>query len=1132
MSEILEQENAVVLAAAEKMISLGQTISVNVADGKQAKSQYKQALQILMLLTAYKDNTFTDDDLEAVLYGLKDLSESSLFPTVNPIVGQELVYLVDEEVGGVGVWGSIIGTITDQTDLINYLNSNYQGILGFTPVNKAGDTAVQTISFSTGQGIDNAGVFPIGASATYILLGGTELRVKDKLMTIGYAGAAGSGGGAGFEIMEGGSVTGYFKTTAARTGFALRPPALSYASNFIFSSTAERNITFQDGDGTVAFLSDAFTPTSGNGTTVNGTAIDWGGTLTGNTTIDGGAFNLTFTNITAFTSVAASIALATPGSLGYLQILDGLINLTAQNGAQSSVLSVKADASPNFTDNRTTKIGLTYDDDYSATYTTRSLVDKAYADAAVGTNWSKANGGTATGTNTFAFGTNPWIITSSVSTGTGATAGIQQVFNSLTTGNGLDVSSSSLTTGNIAEFINTSTANNNGSILRLTGSGANANSGRTSNGLIISVTNTGTSSENDALVLTASGASTNYALRFTGNITGTSTGGTTYSLTSNTHNINVAGIGGNHTQSIASGAVYQALNTSVTVFRSFNITQNALSSSWVSVLTVTPGAHTAMTAGTEFKTAVFTGSTQTWAAGAATLTNQRYNHFLGQTVNAGAGNTFTNTYNVYVDAPTNGSGTTPNLYSIGAAGISHFIGGVRLTSSSTAGYVWTASDTSGNGAWAASGSGITNSAAANEMMKSDGTDAVSSGIYSLSSGNLQLGSAAAANVNLTISTDSSTNGNLVLDPKGLIVTGSGKSINATPSIIIYLPTTTYLGIASLSGAEREIASDGSATDVSMRFTTKGAGTYNFSGTSSQAATLRLFEDTDDGTNYTSFKVGTQAGNIDYTLPTSNAAGVLTNNGSGVLSWAAGSGITNGAAANELMKSDGANAVASGVFSTSAGSIVLGSASIASAQRTITVLGSGAAESLGLFSRGTGSTISLGNSTTTFTAYIAGGSSSDMSLAVTSTDHTIRGGNEGSSFIISGIGSGTTGVSSANLRLITAAASTGNANSGNIYLDLGAKAGSGTVGNIGLFTTSGSFGSGEKVMFINNATTPSTSAPTNGIILHAKDSSDGSANSTLALYLEQAVEAIGVFVESHKIKVWINNVEYWISLDAV
>jgi hypothetical protein len=60
----------------------------------------------------------------------------------------------------------------------------------------------------------------------------------------------------------------------------------------------------------------------------------------------------------------------------------------------------------------------------------------------------------------------------------------------------------------------------------------------------------------------------------------------------------------------------------------------------------------------------------------------------------------------------------------------------------------------------------------------------------------------------------------------------------------------------------------------------------------------------------------------------------------------------------------------------------------------------------------------------------------------------------------------------------------------------------------------------------------TSVKANSISISAKDSSDGAANATLALYLEQAVEAIGTFTASHKIKVWINGTEYWLQLDQV
>ena len=52
--------------------------------------------------------------------------------------------------------------------------------------------------------------------------------------------------------------------------------------------------------------------------------------------------------------------------------------------------------------------------------------------------------------------------------------------------------------------------------------------------------------------------------------------------------------------------------------------------------------------------------------------------------------------------------------------------------------------------------------------------------------------------------------------------------------------------------------------------------------------LRIYEDTDNGTNYSGFKVGTQSADIDYVLPTADGSSGqhLTTNGSGTLTWAA------------------------------------------------------------------------------------------------------------------------------------------------------------------------------------------------------------------------------------------------------
>lgn len=87
-----------------------------------------------------------------------------------------------------------------------------------------------------------------------------------------------------------------------------------------------------------------------------------------------------------------------------------------------------------------------------------------------------------------------------------------------------------------------------------------------------------------------------------------------------------------------------------------------------------------------------------------------------------------------------------------------------------------------------------------------------------------------------------------------------------------------------------------------------------------------------------------------------AGQVLTSNGSGsAATWTtvSGGGITNSAAADELMKSDGTNAVASGLFSTSSGNITMGASGTVGTSRSIGVAGSETNVGISLTSKGTG-----------------------------------------------------------------------------------------------------------------------------------------------------------------------------------
>lgn len=116
-----------------------------------------------------------------------------------------------------------------------------------------------------------------------------------------------------------------------------------------------------------------------------------------------------------------------------------------------------------------------------------------------------------------------------------------------------------------------------------------------------------------------------------------------------------------------------------------------------------------------------------------------------------------------------------------------------------------------------------------------------------------------------------------------------------------------------TGANPKLTASGGDTNIGFDFQAKGTGVYRFLGTAAQAAQIRLYEDTDDGSNYTAFKVGTQAADVTYTLPTAvgGAGSVLTDAaGNGVLSWTvpAGTGDVTAAFAfgtdNVLIRSDG------------------------------------------------------------------------------------------------------------------------------------------------------------------------------------------------------------------------------------
>lgn len=86
------------------------------------------------------------------------------------------------------------------------------------------------------------------------------------------------------------------------------------------------------------------------------------------------------------------------------------------------------------------------------------------------------------------------------------------------------------------------------------------------------------------------------------------------------------------------------------------------------------------------------------------------------------------------------------------------------------------------------------------------------------------------------------------------------------------------------------------------------------------------------------------------------------------------------------------------------------------------------------------------------------------------------------------------------------------------------------GNVSIGGTSFD-GSAAKVLQITGSTEPASSVA-DTVQFYEKDSSQGAGHGTLGIYTEEAVEVIGTFTASHKLRVWINGTEYWLQLDAV
>ena len=120
-------------------------------------------------------------------------------------------------------------------------------------------------------------------------------------------------------------------------------------------------------------------------------------------------------------------------------------------------------------------------------------------------------------------------------------------------------------------------------------------------------------------------------------------------------------------------------------------------------------------------------------------------------------------------------------------------------------------------------------------------------------------------------------------------------INAGTGSIVIRGAGPTTGVTISSGTKALVAWNGS--DFVNISSSVFSGVISVEGTPSSGAAIRLFEDTDNGTNYIALQApAALATNVTLTLPDNDGAAsqVLSTDGSGVLSWVDSSGTISGA----------------------------------------------------------------------------------------------------------------------------------------------------------------------------------------------------------------------------------------------
>ena len=152
--------------------------------------------------------------------------------------------------------------------------------------------------------------------------------------------------------------------------------------------------------------------------------------------------------------------------------------------------------------------------------------------------------------------------------------------------------------------------------------------------------------------------------------------------------------------------------------------------------------------------------------------------------------------------------------------------------------------------------------------------------------------------NIDINITPAGTGDVVLAGDTVKVGDSGAAATLTSNGAGTLTITTggatdlELNTNSGSSSSKIVITDAAGGDVTV--TPDTTGSFIIAGNATQGGTLKLYEDSDTGTNYAGFRAGNLTEDTLYTLPLADAGtsgDALTSNASGVLSWTTMSGGT-------------------------------------------------------------------------------------------------------------------------------------------------------------------------------------------------------------------------------------------------